>query len=97
MLCWYNAFDLSLSEFHLRRVLRKSDNVNVALASATNIPLESDLVSLIVSTECFEHIPEIDNAMDEIHRVAMPEAILICSIPNNYCYKYQKKVLILNT
>ena len=87
----YNAFDLSLSEFHLRRVLGKGNNINVALASATNIPLESNTVSLVVSTECFEHIPEIDRVMEEIHRVAMPGAKLICTIPNNYCYKYQKK------
>lgn len=88
---WYNAFDLSLSEFHLRRVLSKESNINVALASATKIPLESSQVSLIVSKEVFEHIPEIDRAIDEIYRVAMPGAKLICSIPNNYCYKYNKK------
>lgn len=87
----YNAFDLALSEFHLRRILENRNNVNVALASATNIPLESNSVSLIVATQCFEYIQEIDCAMDEIHRVATPGAKLICSISNNYCYKYQKK------
>ncbi len=87
----YNAFDFSFSEFQLLRVLRKSKNINIAIASATNIPLESNSVSLIISTEVFEHIPEIDRAVDEIHRIAMPGAKLICSIPNNYCYKYEKK------
>jgi len=88
---WYNAFDISFSEFHLRRVLAKSKNANLAMASATRIPLESNTASLIVSTECFEHIPDIDLAIDEIHRVATPDAVLICSIPNNYCYKYRVK------
>ena len=87
----YNAFDLSLSEFHLRRVLSKKRNVNIALASATDIPLEPNSASLLVSTECFEHIPNIENAIKEIHRIAKPHAMLVCSIPNNYCYKYQKK------
>lgn len=86
----YNAFDISLSELHLKRAFKKG-NVNVALASATDIPLDSNLVSLIVSTECFEHIPEIDRAISEIRRVAKPNAKLLCTIPNNYCYKYQKK------
>ena len=87
----YNGLDLSFSEFQVRRVLRKDSNVNIVLASATSIPLESNSVSLLVATECFEHIPEIDTAIDEIYRVAKPGAKLLCSIPNNYCYKYQKK------
>lgn len=88
---YYNAFDISFSEFHLRRILKKRNNINVALTSATEIPLEANSVSLVVTTECFEHIPEIDKAVSEIYRVAMPAAKLLCSIPNNYCCKYQKK------
>lgn len=87
----YNAFDLSLSEFHLRRVLKMGGNSNIALATATDIPLKSDSVNLIASTEVFEHIPEIDKAMAEILRVAMRGAKLVCSISNNLCYKYQQK------
>lgn len=88
---WYNAFDFSFSEFQLLRVLKKKNKINIAIASATNIPLESNTVSLIFSKEVFEHIPQIDLAIDEIHRVAKPNAKLICSIPNNYCHKYKKK------
>ena len=88
---WYNGFDFSFSEFQLLRVLKKKTRINLAIASATNIPLESNSVSVIFSKEVFEHIPEIDLAVDEIYRVAKPGAKLICSIPNNYCYKYKKK------
>ena len=88
---WYNALDLEISDLHILRVLKRGKKINLALASATDIPAESNVASLIVSTETFEHIPEIDKAIDEIHRVAMPGAVLICSIPNNYCYKYVKK------
>ncbi len=87
----YNAFDIAFSQFQLMRILRKQTNANIALASAVEIPLESESVSLIASTETFEHIPEIDKAMAEIYRIAIPGALLICSIPNNYCYKYAKK------
>ena len=87
----YNAFDISLSEFHYRRVMQKGGNINVALASATDIPLESESVNLIASTEVFEHISNIDRTMREILRVAMPGAKLVCSIPNNFCYKYRLK------
>lgn len=87
----YNAFDISLSEFSIRRVLRENPQANIALASATDVPLESGTVSLVVSTECFEHIPEIDRAIAELLRVAAPGMHLLCSIPNNYCHKYRRK------
>ncbi len=88
---WYNAIDISLSEFHLKRVLNKREKINVALASATSIPLDSTSISLAVSTEVLEHIPDIDKALSELYRILKPGGILIISIPNNYCYKYQKK------
>ncbi len=88
---WYNAIDISLSEFHLKRVLNKREKINVALASAASIPLDSASISLAVSTEVLEHIPDIDKALSEIYRILKPGGILIISIPNNYCYKYQKK------
>lgn len=88
---WYNALDLELSEFHIIRQLTKKAHMNVVIASATDIPSDSNVASLIVSTETFEHIPAIDEAIQEIRRVARKDALLICSIPNNYCHKYQKK------
>jgi len=87
----YNALDLELSEFQIRKNCLKKNKINIVLASAADIPVSSDVASLIVSTETFEHIPEINKAIDEIYRVAKPNAIVICSIPNNYCYKYNKK------
>lgn len=87
---FYNALDLEMSELHLRRILPQ-ENVNIVLGSVTNIPAASNSVSMIVSTETFKHIPEIKKAMEEIYRVALPNGILICSIPNNFCYKYRKK------
>jgi len=88
---WYNALDLEVADFHILRAMKKRAKVNLVVASATDIPADSEVASLIVSTETFEHIPEINQAMREIHRVAVPGAVLICSIPNNYCYKYDKK------
>ena len=87
---YYNALDLELSDFHISRIAREK-NVNIAIASATSIPVESNLVSMIVSTETLEHIPKIKETIDEIHRIAIPNAIFICTIPNNFCYKYKKK------
>ena len=87
----YNAFDISLSEFHLKRVLREGQRINIALFSATRIPLDPSAVSLIVITEVFEHILDINQAVSEIYRILKLKGILIASIPNNYCYKYKRK------
>jgi ubiquinone/menaquinone biosynthesis C-methylase UbiE len=86
----YNALDLEISEFHLRRCGPKS-NVNVAVASATDIPLDDACVDLVVSSETFEHIPDVDKALAEVHRILRPQGVLLCSIPNNHCYKYAVK------
>jgi ubiquinone/menaquinone biosynthesis C-methylase UbiE len=88
---WYNAFDLELSDFLIRKALRNQKKVNIALASATKIPVTSSTVSLVISTETFEHIPDIDKSIQEIHRILKDDGILICTIPNNFCHKYVMK------
>jgi len=87
----YNAFDLAFSEFNLRRALHGKRDLNVALASASDIPLDDDSVSIVVSTECFEEIPDINQAMREIRRICRPGAVMLCSIPNGFCLKYRTK------
>jgi len=85
---WYNAIDLAYSEFQLNRAL-SSKFVNLAMASATDIPLADGSVTMVVATEVFEHIPPIEDAVREIRRVMQGGGKLICSIPNNFYHKYQ--------
>ncbi|MEM8813065.1 MAG: class I SAM-dependent methyltransferase [Pseudomonadota bacterium] len=87
----FNALDIELSEFHLRRVLDSDQRVNVVLASATDIPAASESVSLIVSTEVLREIPHVDHAFAEIRRVSKPGGRFICSISNGHCHKYKAK------
>ncbi|MDB5572464.1 MAG: type 11 methyltransferase [Hyphomicrobiales bacterium] len=86
----YNAIDLFLKDFHIQRA-KRSGNANILHASLTDIPLESNSVNLIASTEVFEHIPDVGKAIQELHRISMNGGMLVGSIPNNYCYKYDKK------
>ena len=88
---WYNGLDLELTEFHIKRNYNYKSNLNIVLASAAQIPAKDSIADLLVSTETLEHIPEIDQSVQEIHRLAKNKAIFICSIPNNYCHKYIKK------
>jgi SAM-dependent methyltransferase len=87
----YNAFDLLFSDITLAHVLAEGPKINICVASATEIPVESNTATLMVSTETFPHIPKIDLVIQELHRIAAPNAVLICSNPNRYCQKYVKK------
>jgi len=86
--CYYNAFDISLSEFHLRRALHDNRRINIALASATDIPLATSVSDLIVSVSTLTSIPDIAGALAEIHRVAKPGATFLCVIHNGTSDKY---------
>ena len=87
----YNALDIELSEFHVRRVFRTRSAVNLVAASAKDIPLEESSVSLIASAETFAHIQGFLEVAKEMYRILRPGGILVCSIPNNFCNKYQVK------
>lgn len=87
----YNAFDISMSEFHLLRTSKNRTHMNLALSSADCIPLRDQTVTLMAATEVLEHIRPIDQAIGEMYRVAASNAICVVSIPNNYGIKYQKK------
>jgi SAM-dependent methyltransferase len=90
----YNGFDISFSEYTLDLSVRLK-SVNVAVASATNIPLDSNQVSVITATEVLEHIrggtQQVNKVLNEVFRIAIPNALFLVSIPNNYCYKYHVK------
>lgn len=87
----YNAIDILLYDTDIKRILSKDKFAKICLGSITDIPIDSDSVSMVVSIEVLEHIPKIDTAIREIQRIMVNEGVLICSIPNNYCYKYQRK------
>ena len=86
----YIGFDLEISPY-LPRKYAKRTNVHFFVGSATDIPLPDSSVDYIWATEVLEHIRGIDSAMNEIYRVCKSNAIILISIPNNYCYKYKKK------
>ena len=88
---WYNALDIRISEFHLRRMLERNKRLNVVLASASDIPAGDATVDVVISTETFTFIPDIDGALKEIRRVMKTGGRLMCSIPNNFSHLYVRK------
>jgi len=89
---FYYAFDISMNELFLREGLSKnSGNLYFAFASATTIPLDSNVANIVICTEVLEHIPEYQKVIKELYRVIAPRGMLLISIPNNFCQKYQIK------
>ena len=84
--CYYYGFDI-----YNVSPLAGGKNIHLFIASAEDIPLPDNSIDAIISTEVFEHIPNIRKAFNELYRIAKPGAKMIVSIPNNYCYKYRKK------
>ena len=87
----YNAIDVSISEFHLRRLMNHRPDANLALASVVDIPLGASLVSFVACTQVLEYVTNIDRALSEIYRISSPDAKIACSIANGYSSKYLRK------
>ncbi len=58
-------------------------------ASATNIPLADNSLDFVVSVGCLHHIPDIQQAIDEIHRILKPQGIFRGMVYNRHSYRYQ--------
>lgn len=87
----YNALEIQISEFQIKRVMGREPRVNLVIASATDIPAPTDSVTAVLSSEVFTSIPDIATVLSEIRRVMKTGGHLICSISNETCTKYDAK------
>jgi ubiquinone/menaquinone biosynthesis C-methylase UbiE len=70
---------------HANRKYAK-DNLEFRLGSATELPVDSASVELLVSFETLEHLAEHERMFAEIKRVLVPGGILIMSTPEKRNY-----------
>ena len=64
----------------------KADNLQYMQGSATNIPIDNNVIDIVVSFETIEHHDKHEEMMCEIKRVLKPNGILIISSPNKKEY-----------
>jgi SAM-dependent methyltransferase len=62
------------------------DNLEFRIGDATDIPVESSSIDLVVSFETLEHLVEQDRMLAEVRRVLMPGGVLIISTPDRRTY-----------
>lgn len=61
----------------------------LVLASATHIPMPDNTFDVVVSIGCLHHIPDIDQAVSEIHRVLKPGGIFRGMVYNRNSYRFR--------
>lgn len=64
----------------------KADNLKYMQGSATNIPIETGTIDMVVSFETIEHHDKHEEMMCEIKRILKPNGILVISSPNKKTY-----------
>ena len=84
------GLDLSGNTIELNQARDRHFNLGLNLinASATKIPLADNSFDFVVSVGCLHHIPEIANAVDEIHRVLKPGGVFKGMVYNRHSYRY---------
>ena len=63
---------------------KPSDAIDV-VADASNLPIRSDSVDLVVCFESLQHIARCDAMLNEVVRVLHPNGCIMLSIPFMYC------------
>ena len=57
-------------------------NIDYLQADAMALPFADETFDLASMTECLQYVPDPEQALDEIHRVLKPDAMLVVSFPD---------------
>ncbi len=77
------GIDLDAGE--VGRAIASKSYKKALCASATDLPFPNKSFKTVVSNCVLEHIPDIDSALKEIHRVLKPKGRLMITVPSE-CY-----------
>jgi SAM-dependent methyltransferase len=87
----YNAVEFGLSEFQVRRVLKRDRRVNLCLGSIEDLPIADDCVTMVACVEMLQHVPNVDKALRELRRVCVNGAKIMVTVANGHCKKVKTK------
>lgn len=76
---------IDLDSEEVRRAVESKSYKKAICASATKLPFPAKSFKTVVSNCVLEHIPDIDGALSEIHRVLKPKGRLMITVPSE-CY-----------
>ena len=78
--------DISDASIYAAKKKYNKRNIKFKVGSTDNIPLENNLVDLVISFETIEHHDKHDTMMKEIRRVLKSDGVLIISSPDKKTY-----------
>jgi ubiquinone/menaquinone biosynthesis C-methylase UbiE len=84
---------IDINSYGLKRLHLKTKQVNVIQADARKIPFKDQTFDIIFMVETLDYIPELNEALAEIHRTLKPEASLILSFGNKSSLKSKLREL----
>lgn len=95
----HNTFGLDISIETLRvnqqRAQKPAAALNLIQASATDIPLQDNSIDAVVSIGCLHHIPNIQAAIAEVHRILKPGGIFKGMVYNRKSFRFQMYIPIM--
>lgn len=91
------GLDLSGETIRLNQIRQRyfGTKVNLIHASATDIPLADNSLDVVVSVGCIHHIPDIQNAVNEIRRVLKPGGQFKGMVYYKNSYRYRVYIPII--
>ena len=87
------VISLDIDSYGLNRLHLKTKQVTVIQADARKIPLKDETFDIIFTIETLDYIPELNEALAEIHRTLKPDASLILSFGNKSSLKSKLREL----
>ncbi|MFO0874594.1 MAG: methyltransferase domain-containing protein [Phycisphaerales bacterium] len=85
----YNAVDIAFSQHDVNLAMREAREVNLAFGSAYALPVADAQASLVVCNQVLHQTPQPERILDELHRIARPDARVLLGVHNSLCRKYQ--------
>lgn len=76
---------IDLDPKEVERAVASGSYKKAICASATDLPFKNKAFKTVISNCVLEHIPDIDGALKEIHRVLQPGGRLMITVPSE-CY-----------
>ena len=82
------VYGVDIDSSTIKKAVEKYDNKNIKFltGSTSKIPLDDNLVDVVISFETIEHHDEHQLMIDEIKRVLKPDGIVIISTPDKSIY-----------
>jgi len=80
----YNITSMDFSEEYLKVAKKNIGKGKFILGSVTNLPFKDNSFNYIFSVDVFQHVPDLEKAIKECHRVLKKDGVLIIIDKNMY-------------